>query len=241
MNTPDQSDSSESNNAARIAERYAAITHRAHAACARVGRDPASVTVIGVTKTKPAAVVRAAAQAGITEIGENYVQELAAKHAELGSLVNWHMIGHLQRNKARLVVPFVRMIHSVDSERLAIEIDNQARIHNRVVGVLVQVNTSGEPSKFGTAPADAPALARAVSALGNVRLEGLMTIAAFLDDAEALRPMFRGLRELRNRIEHDLGMQLPHLSMGMTGDFEVAIEEGATLVRVGTALFGDRA
>jgi pyridoxal phosphate enzyme (YggS family) len=223
-----------------IADNYNAVLDRVAAACARAGREPGEVRVIGVTKTKPAATVREASEAGITDVGENYVQEIIEKHDELGDIVRWHFIGHLQRNKVRAIAPFVSMIHGVDSERLGIEIDRQATSLGRRVPVLMQVNTSGEESKFGIAPEEAPALAAALARMPNIELAGLMTIAAFLDDQELVRPMFRHLRALRDSISRDLAIPLPHLSMGMTADFEAAIEEGATLVRIGTALFGSR-
>ncbi|HVZ40698.1 MAG TPA: YggS family pyridoxal phosphate-dependent enzyme [Candidatus Kapabacteria bacterium] len=226
--------------AAAIARNLADVRTRADAAALRAGRNPAEVTILGVTKTKPASTVRAAAMAGIITIGENYVQELVAKHDELGDIVRWHMIGHLQRNKVRLVAPFVAMIHSVDSLRLAREIGLEASSLGRSIPVLLQVNTSGEESKFGVEPGAVLELARSIAALPGVELEGMMTIAAFLNDVELLRPMFRLLRELRDDAARALGHPLPHLSMGMTHDFETAIEEGATLVRVGTALFGLR-
>jgi pyridoxal phosphate enzyme (YggS family) len=226
--------------ASRIAANYRSIRARADAAAVRAGRDPGDVTVIGVTKTKPAAMIRHAAQAGILDVGENYVQEITAKHEEIGDLVRWHFIGHLQRNKVRFIAPFAMMIHSVDSESLGVEIDRQAKAHQRRIPVLLEVNTSGEESKFGVPPEAAPDLARGLAALPNIELRGLMTIVAFLDDAEMVRPMFRLLRELRDACANTLGIELPTLSMGMTHDFEVAIEEGATLVRIGTAIFGER-
>ncbi len=223
-----------------IAQRYVEIRERVERACARVGRDPHDVTIIGVTKTKPAATVREAAEAGIGDVGENYAQELAAKHEELGDIVRWHYIGSLQRNKVKLVAPYVAMIHAVDSERLGAEIDRHAEQLGRRIPVLLQVNTSGEESKHGVAPEEATELARALTALPGLELRGLMTLAAFLDDPEQVRPMFRLLRLTRDRIETELGISLPELSMGMTNDFEVAVEEGATMVRVGTAIFGAR-
>lgn len=225
---------------AAIAARYREISERADAACLRAGRSPGEVTVIGVTKTKPASTVRAAAGAGIADIGENYVQELIGKQRELGDIVRWHYIGHLQRNKVREIVPFVTMIHGVDSERLGTEISRQGEKLSRRIPVLIQVNSSGEESKFGIPPEEAEALALRLAELPGLDLSGLMTIPAIFDDPEGVRPMFRLLCELRNRIRQESGLPLPHLSMGMTGDFEVAIEEGATLVRIGTALFGGR-
>lgn len=223
-----------------IRENYRQIRERADEAARRAGRDPAGVMIIGVTKMKPAATIRDAAEAGITDVGENYVQELQAKQEELGEIVRWHYIGHLQRNKARFIAPFVTLVHSVDSTKLATEIDRQAEAHGRRIPVLLQVNTSGEESKYGIAPEGALDLARHLASLEHLEFQGLMTIAAFLDDPELVRPMFRHLRTLRDDISRELGIALPHLSMGMTGDFEVAIEEGATMVRVGTAIFGER-
>ncbi|MDB5033408.1 MAG: alanine racemase domain protein [Chlorobi bacterium] len=223
-----------------IAERYRDILRRIDAACLRSGRDPRQVTVIGVTKTKPVEVIGAAREAGITEIGENYVQEMVAKHAEIGDTVHWHFIGHLQRNKVREIVPFTGMIHGVDSERLGAEIGRQAAALGQRMPVLLQVNTSGEESKFGVAPEDALYLGRALAAIPGIELRGLMTIAAFPDDPEEVRPMFRLLRDIREDLRAATGLPLPDLSMGMTGDFEIAVEEGATLVRIGTALFGGR-
>lgn len=225
-----------------IERRYAAVRARAAAACERAGRSPDQVTIIGVTKTKPAAIVRAAVEAGILNVGENYVQELAAKHEELGGIANWHFIGSLQRNKVKYIIPFVSMVHAVDSERLGAEIDRQAGLLGRRVPILLQVNTSAEESKHGVPPDGASELAARLAALPNVELRGLMTLAAFLDDPEEVRPMFRLLRETRDRIVREIPAAgpLPDLSMGMTNDFEVAIEEGATWIRIGTAIFGER-
>jgi pyridoxal phosphate enzyme (YggS family) len=226
--------------AASIAEQYSIITARVAAACRRAGRSPEEVTIVGVTKTKPAATVRAAAEAGIVDVGENYVQELVAKHDELGGIVRWHFIGSLQRNKVRSIIPFVHIIHAVDSERLGVEIDRQAQAVGRRVPVLLQVNTSDEESKHGVRPEEAADLARRLGSLPGIELRGLMTLAAFLDDPEAVRPMFALLRTTRDRLERELGLHLPELSMGMTNDFEVAVEEGSTMVRIGTAIFGAR-
>lgn len=223
-----------------IAARYRVILDRVQRACTRAGRPADEVRVIGVTKTKPAGVIRAACDAGIIDIGENYVQELAQKHAELGEIVRWHFIGHLQRNKVSEIVPYVGMIHGVDSERLATEISRRALAIGRRIPVLAQVNTSGEESKHGIAPEELPQLAAHMAELPGIELQGLMTIPAIFDDPEGVRPMFRLLRELRDTARTVTGLPLPHLSMGMTGDFEAAIEEGATMVRIGTALFGGR-
>jgi PLP dependent protein len=223
-----------------LAANLLSIRSRIDAACARAGRDPSEVTLIGVTKKHPAETISAAFEAGIVDVGENYVQELVEKHGAVNAAVRWHFIGHLQRNKVRQIAGFVHIIHGVDSERLAIEIGRQAILSGRTIPILLQVNTSGEPSKFGVAPSDAVTLARALASVEGIELVGMMTLAAFLDDPELTRPMFRLLRTLRDDARSATGLPLPHLSMGMTADFEVAIEEGATFVRIGTALFGER-
>jgi pyridoxal phosphate enzyme (YggS family) len=223
-----------------IASRLASLRSRIDAACARAGRSPAEVTLVGVTKRHPASVVDEAFAAGIVDVGENYMQELVEKHDVVASPVRWHFIGHLQRNKVRQIARFVHMIHGVDSERLGREIGRQALACGRTIPVLLQVNTSGEISKYGVDPPEAIELGRALATIDGIELVGLMTLAAFLDDAEGTRPMFRMLRSLRDELREATGRQLEHLSMGMTGDFEVAVEEGATFVRIGTALFGER-
>ncbi len=223
-----------------IAVRHEAITQTMLESCRRAGRDPASVTLVGVTKRKSVDVVRNAIAAGILDIGENYVQELIEKAESIGPGPRWHFIGHLQRNKVRVVLPHVHIIHGVDSERLAIEIDRQANELGRRLPILIQVNTSEEGSKSGVSPAEATDLATRIHALPSIDLQGLMTIPAPTDDPENTRPFFRELRSLRDRIADTISKPLPHLSMGMTDDFHVAIEEGATIVRIGTALFGSR-
>lgn len=223
-----------------VRARYETVLESIGSACERSGRNPDDVTVIGVTKTKSAAVASEALRAGILNLGENYVQELVEKKDHVEADARWHYIGHLQRNKVKYIAPFVAMIHGVDSERLAREIGKQGEKFERTIPVLLQVNTSGEDSKFGCRPEDAVDLARVIADVEHVELCGLMTLAAFLDDPEAVRPMFRLLRSLRDTITAETGLNLPHLSMGMTNDYEVAIEEGATLVRIGTALFGAR-
>ena len=220
--------------------RIGAIRQRVAEACKRAGRDPGKVQIIAVAKTKPVQAILAVQGCGLMEIGENYVQELVEKHRAIGDGVRWHFIGHLQRNKVKYLAPFVGIIHGVDSLRLAEEINRQAAQQGRVIPVLLQVNTSGEESKFGVEPAAALALAEGLLRLPNIRLEGLMTLAAFLDDPEAVRPMFRLLRQTRDELQQRTGHPLPALSMGMTNDFEVAVEEGATMVRIGTAIFGER-
>lgn len=230
--------------AREIADNLRRVRERIAAAAERVGRDPSEVTLVVVTKTRGLDEVRSAVDAGATDLGENYVQELEAKAEALADMdVRWHAIGHLQTNKVRKLAGFVHLVHSVDSLRLAEEIDRRAAAAGRQVPVLVQVNVSGEESKFGLAPAQVLPLAREVGGLSAARLAGLMTMPPYSDDPEASRPHFVRLRELRDRLV-EAGIpaeRLRELSMGMTGDFEVAVEEGATLVRVGTAIFGPRA
>jgi len=226
-----------------IAVRWQQITARVAAACARAGRAAADVTIVAVSKTHPADAIRAAALAGATDFGENYAQELVAKAAELAAgasppAIRWHFIGRLQRNKARLIAGRVALVHAVDSVELAEELGKRAG--GAVQPILLAVNLGGEATKGGVTADTAPAIARALVAVPGVSLDGLMTMPPPADDPEASRPHFAGLRTLRDRLQDDLGRALPVLSMGMSHDFEVAIEEGATLVRVGTALFGSR-
>lgn len=204
-------------------------------ACDRAGRPRADVTLIAVSKTHPASIIAAAYAAGLRDFGENRVQEALPKIERLrgeGVTPRWHLIGHLQTNKIRAAIEGFDILHSIDSERLARAISERAE---RPVSVLIEVNVGGEASKFGVAPEDAPKLAEGIGALPNIDLRGLMTVAPQADDPEGVRPVFRKLREMRDAIG------LTELSMGMTDDLEVAVEEGSTLVRVGRALFGARA
>ncbi|HET9993034.1 MAG TPA: YggS family pyridoxal phosphate-dependent enzyme [Kofleriaceae bacterium] len=223
-----------------IAERWAAVRASVAAACERAGRAPSEVTIVAVSKTHPASAIREAAAAGATDFGENYAQELAAKQAELGppdGPLRWHFIGRLQRNKAKLVAGKVALVHAVDSEELAAELGKRAA---QLQPILLAVNLAGETTKGGVTAETAPALAHRIAALANVRLDGLMTMPPPSDDPETSRPVFEALRALRDRIAGELGHPLPILSMGMSGDYEVAIECGATHVRIGTAIFGSR-
>ena len=215
-----------------IAERWHEVRARVDAACKAAGRAPSDVTLIAVSKTHPASAVREAAAAGATDFGENYAQELAAKRPECPG-VRWHYIGRLQRNKAKLVAGHVVLVHAVDSVDLAVELGKRA---GGVQAVLIAVNVAGEASKGGVAEADAAALARAVAATPNIRLDGLMTMPPPDQDP---RRYFDALRALRDRLAGELG-PLPVLSMGMSSDFEAAIACGATHVRIGTAIFGER-
>ncbi|HET6567953.1 MAG TPA: YggS family pyridoxal phosphate-dependent enzyme [Rhodothermales bacterium] len=231
--------------AGRIAENIERVQVRIRGACDRAGRDPGSVTLIGVTKTFPVEAVEAARRAGLADFGENKVQELVSKAGVVrgrveGGGVCWHMIGHLQRNKAKEVVRCADLFHGLDSLRLAEELDRRAEQAGRVMPCLVQVNVSGERTKSGVAPGDALALLRQAAALPHVRLRGLMAIAEPAEDPEAVRPQFRLLRNMFEAYRAESGAEWDSLSMGMSDDFEVAIEEGATLVRIGSAIFGSR-
>lgn len=225
-----------------VSENYKEVEARVAAACARAGRARETVTLIAVSKTKPVEDIRELIEIGVVDFGENKVQEMCGKMEVIPEDLHWHLIGHLQRNKVKYIVGSAHLIHSVDSLRLAQEIQKEAAKINRVCPVLIEVNIGDEESKSGVAYADAKALVREVAALENVKICGLMCIAPFTDEPESNRGYFRQMRELRDQIAaEDLpGVEMKELSMGMTGDFEVAIEEGATLVRVGTAIFGHR-
>lgn len=218
------------------------VQDRIASAAKRAGRDPASVRLVVVTKTVDAERIREAAAAGAAILGENRVQEAKEKIEKLRAIASWHLIGHLQANKAKHAVKLFDLIHSVASTELAAEIDRQAAKIGKVQNVLVEVNIAGEASKAGTAVKEAPELVREIANHRNIAIQGLMTIPPFAENPEDSRPYFRVLRELAGSIarENIPNVSLKELSMGMSGDFEVAIEEGATLVRVGTAIFGER-
>jgi pyridoxal phosphate enzyme (YggS family) len=212
------------------------------AACARSGRDPAAVRLVAVSKTHPAILVEEAAAAGQRLFGESYVQEFVAKIVAVQAPVEWHFIGALQSNKIKYLRGRVALIHSVDRLSLAVEIDRQWGKLKRTADVLLQVNLGGEESKSGTDETGLEELVRQVAQLSHVHIRGLMTLPPYFDEAEAVRPYFRRLRELAGEIDALglPGVEMSELSMGMSHDFAVAIEEGATLVRVGTAIFGER-
>ncbi|PSQ90657.1 MAG: YggS family pyridoxal phosphate-dependent enzyme [Proteobacteria bacterium SW_6_67_9] len=225
----------------RIRDGLAAVERRIEAACRGAGRDPASVQLLPVTKTLPPAALRVAVDAGYRALGENRVQEASDKADALTSTgIEWHMIGHLQRNKVKQALAFAHCIQSVDRQALAQRLADQLANTGECCRVLIQVNTSGAPSQYGVAPERAGELARYVAARGELELTGLMTIGRLVDAPEDARDCFRTLRELRDRLADELGQALPELSMGMSGDMEVAIDEGATLVRAGSAIFGAR-
>jgi hypothetical protein len=223
-----------------FAENLGLIQDRIRAACARAGRDASSVTLLAVSKGQPPERVCALAEAGQTHFGENRVQEAKAKIGQCPGRLRWHMVGHLQTNKARDAVRLFEMIESIDSLHLAQEVNKQAEHAAKTLPVLLEVNVAGEASKFGYKPEALLADWKALIALPRLEIHGLMTIAPWTPTPERVRRVFRRLRELKQECENLLGAPLAHLSMGMTGDFEVAIEEGATIVRLGTALFGER-
>ena len=224
-----------------MAERLRGVRERMAAAARRSGRAADAVRLVAVSKFHPAVAVAAAAACGQRVFGENYVQEALAKQDQLrDSDLEWHSIGHVQSNKAGDVAGRFALIHALDSLKLAGALNRRMTQMRRAQDVLIQVNIGAEPQKAGVLPADLPGLAEAVAALPGLRLRGLMCLPPFFDDAEAARPFFVRLRELRDGLRSRLDLELPELSMGMSGDFEQAVEEGATLVRVGTTLFGPR-
>ncbi|HQM90618.1 MAG TPA: YggS family pyridoxal phosphate-dependent enzyme [Syntrophales bacterium] len=225
-----------------VRENILRIRERIAAAAVRSGRDPSEVRLMGVTKTVGDDRILQAIEAGIDIIGENYVQEAKRKIELMGKSVEWHFIGHLQSNKARYAVRLFDMIHSVNRVSLAEELNRRAAAAGVVCRVLVEVNLAGEESKSGAPPEEAPGLVRAVSQLANLSVRGLMTMAPWYEDPEKARPCFAGLRGLRDRIDAEKipNVTLRELSMGMTDDFEVAVEEGSTIVRIGRAIFGER-
>lgn len=230
-----------------VATRLAGIEERIEAACRRSGRDRSDVTLVAVTKTFPASVVAEGIEAGLRALGENRVQEAAGKMAELDELrrtlgVHWHLIGHLQSNKVRRAVELFDAIHSIDSLRLAERVEAVCAEKGRSMPILIEVNLGGETSKAGASPAEIVTLCGEVARLPHLELLGLMTVPPFLDDPEEVRPYFRQLRHLLTQVRErgEVGESCRHLSMGMSHDFETAIEEGATFIRIGTALFGTR-
>jgi pyridoxal phosphate enzyme (YggS family) len=216
------------------------VRGRIAAACARAGRESSSVTLLPVTKSKPPDVVAEAARAGLSLFGENKVQEAKAKIPLCPGRLRWQMIGHLQTNKCRDAVDLFEMIQSVDSLHLAEEINRRAEQASKTMPILLEVNIVGEASKFGYKPEQLLADLSQLNKLSRLEIHGLMTVPPWSPVPERVRPVFRKMCELKAQCEQALGAPMPQLSMGMTGDFEVAIEEGATMVRIGTALFGER-
>jgi pyridoxal phosphate enzyme (YggS family) len=225
-----------------IADNLKMVTDRIASAAKRSGRDLLSVKLVVVTKTVDVDRIREAVDAGALILGENRVQEAKEKIEKLGPIASWHLIGHLQTNKAKYAVKLFYLIHSVDSLELAKEIDKQAAKIGKVQDVLIEVSISGEASKAGVASENAAALVKGAAKLKNISIKGLMTMPPYSDSPEDSRPYFKKLSELSESIarENIPSVSMKELSMGMSGDFEVAIEEGATMVRVGTAIFGER-
>lgn len=225
-----------------IAENLNSVTESVKKSCQKANRPVEDVTLIAVSKTKPVQLLMEAYECGCRHFGENKVQELVKKYEIMPGDIKWHMIGHLQRNKVKYIVDKVCMIHSVDSLRLAEEISREAAKKNVTVSILIEVNMAGEETKFGVRPEDTESLIRSISRLPNIHIEGLMTIAPYVEEPEKNRCHFSGLRQLAVDItsKNIDNVTMNVLSMGMTGDYTVAIEEGATCVRVGTGIFGER-
>ena len=225
-----------------ITENLEQVRKNIDEACRMAGRDPKEVTLIAVSKTKPVSMLKEAYDAGARCFGENKVQEIMDKHPQLPEDIQWHMIGHLQRNKVKYIVDKVSMIHSVDSLRLAQTIEQEAAKHNVCVPVLLEVNVAQEESKFGLKMDEVLPLIETIADFPHIKVQGLMTIAPFVENAEENRMFFRQLKKLSVDIEakniNNVSMSV--LSMGMTGDYQVAVQEGATMVRVGTGIFGER-
>ena len=220
-----------------IGDNLRSVEDRIDKAARKSGRTREDITLVTVTKTRGVEEIREAIACGATDIGENYVQEAEEKFAQIGNAVRWHMIGHLQRNKARHVVEFFSLIHGVDNVPLAVEIGRRAEDIGKRMDVLVEVGISGEETKFGVDPEATLALAGEIAQVSGIRVCGLMGMAPFLEDPEDTRPFFADLKKLWDKLPDE---QRLYLSMGMTSDFEVAIEEGSNMVRIGTAIFGPR-
>ena len=225
-----------------IAEQLQTVRNEITEACKRSGRNPEEVTLIAVSKTKPVSMIEEAIQAGQTVFGENKVQELCSKYEVLPKNLTWHLIGHLQRNKVKYIADKAALIHSVDSLRLAETINQEGKKHNRVIPVLIEVNVAEEDTKFGVTVEETLPLIEEISKLSNIQVKGLMTIAPYVDNPEENRPVFRRLKKLSVDIDSKNmnNVYMDILSMGMTNDYQVAVEEGATMVRVGTGIFGER-
>lgn len=225
-----------------IRENYQAVEQKVCEACKRSKRAREEVTLIAVSKTKPVSMIQEAIKAGATVFGENKVQELCEKYEELPKHLHWHMIGHLQRNKVKYIVDKAELIHSVDSLRLAQEINKEAIKKELTVNILIEVNVAEEESKFGVGVEETEDLIREIAKLSNIKVQGLMTIAPYVENPEENRGVFRTLKKLAVdiKMKNIDNVRMDVLSMGMTGDYQVAIEEGATMVRVGTGIFGER-
>jgi pyridoxal phosphate enzyme (YggS family) len=222
-----------------IRENLLRVMERIERSARKAGRDPNEIKLVAVSKTVEAARIKEAIESGVTILGENYIQEAQKKIEAIGRPVAWHFIGHLQSNKAKYAIRLFDMIHSLDSLPLAEELDRKAKQAGRIIKVMIEINLSQETTKFGADKDKVRNLAEGVLHLGNLSLEGLMTMPPYFDSPEMSRPYYIELRELKEKMMRE-GIPLKELSMGMSNDFEVAIEEGATYVRVGTAIFGPR-
>jgi len=223
-----------------IAQHLAQLRDELIRVCARCGRKPEQIAILAVTKTHSAQTVQEAVKAGLTDIGENRVQEADAKFAQIGHIAHYHLIGHLQSNKAKKAVQLFDVIQSVDSPGIAQDISKRAGEIGKTMECLIEVNSSGETQKFGVQPAETVALAEEIIRLPNIRLTGLLTVGPLTDDPDQIRGAFRQCRELFELTRTRIGPQIATLSMGMSGDFEIAVQEGSTMIRIGTGLFGDR-
>lgn len=226
----------------QVANHIAAVEEKITAACQRSGRKREDVLLLAVSKTKPVSMIQEAVACGLHDLGENKVQEIMDKYEPMGEGIHWHLIGHLQTNKVKYIIDKVCMIHSLESEKLAAEIEKRAAACDRIMDVLVEINIAGEESKFGIRPENTEEFLRSISKYSHLRVRGLMTVAPFVENPEENRGYFRQMKDLlvdMNAKKID-NIHMDTLSMGMTGDYEVAIEEGATIVRVGTGIFGER-
>ena len=228
-----------------IAETLAQVKRRIEGSAKKAGRNPNDITLVCVTKSADISQIREALSLGVTDIGENRVNEALSKHSSLGDLpgkLRWHMLGHLQTNKVRKCLKVFDIIHSLDSLRLAVELDKQAKAENKRIDCFVEVNLSGEPARYGISPGDTCDFIKQASLLANLHIIGLMAMAPIIDNPEDARPYFKELRILKDRLldEKIPNTDITELSMGMTQDFEVAIEEGSTFVRIGTAIFSGK-
>ena len=225
-----------------ISENIKSIREKIDNAAQKAGRDPKDVLLLAVSKTVDVPRIKAAVAEGLDELGENHVQEIMEKYEPMGPDVKWHMIGHLQTNKVKYIIDKVKLIHSVESLKLAEEINKQAKKHGLVMDILVEINMAKEESKYGIMPEDAPAFIESLSSLENIRVRGLMTVAPNVENGEENRVYFRNMKKLLVDINakniNNINMDV--LSMGMTGDYVTAVEEGATIIRVGTGIFGKR-
>jgi len=225
-----------------IRDNLTQVQRRIEEAARRAGRNPQEIKLVAVSKTIPVSLIREGIAAGIKILGENRVQEAREKIKDLGKPVQWHLVGHLQRNKVKYIFELFDMVHSVDSLALAQEIDKEGAKRNKIMPILVQVNIAGEKTKSGLSPKELIPTLKAMSPLHHVSIKGLMTLPPYFPDPEQVRPFFKELRELAHQVKQEgiEGIEMEELSMGMSHDFSIAIEEGATMVRIGTAIFGPR-